>query len=561
MHSVPFARALARPSLLLSALLSTSACQRAGSVDDHAGHDHGPGGHDDPSDHDDHDAHDHDEAPSRQLTLVEGGIELFVEHPLPIVGAPARFIVHVTDVASGAPRTAGGATLRLERDGAPPVSANLAAPTRAGIYVPEVTLPSAGEWRAALTLVHVEGEGGRLPAGRDATIALPVVTAFADLHDAQHAKVPEPPDGIAFLKEQQWRLRTRIAPAARQRLVEEIRVAGFVDAPPSARAQVTVPLAGRLAAGTRAWPELGTEVQRGDVLAFVEPPVHELIVAQAQAQAEQAQAAVAREQAEAALARTRTLHAQQAKSDRELAEAQFAAKAAQARASAADAVVAAYERSGLAPRTVEGRLELPRLPLAAPIDGVVIAIGAVAGEHVGPERAVFTLLDPRVVHVEAHVPEIDLPRLAEELEAAWALPGSDGPPVPITGVGGGRLQWRGIEIDAATRTALFHFSLPDPQRRLRIGQALVVHLTTRTVTDALALPDAALVDEDGRAVVYVQLGGETFERRDVTTGIRDRGMVEIAAGLMPGERVVVDGAYAVRLASLSAALPAHSHEH
>lgn len=525
-----------------------------------------------PAAHDDHDAHDehagapagehaHDEAPSRQFTLVDHGIELFVEHPLAVVGEPVRFVTHVTDVASGSPRTAGVATLRCTRDGAAPVEVRVEAPARAGIYLPEITLQSAGDWRAELTLTHVDAPGGALPGGHDLTIALPTVTAFADLHEAQHAEVDDPPEGISFLKEQQWRLKTLIAPVTRQRLVEEIRVAGFVDAPPAARAQVSAPMAGRLVAAPRPWPELGAAVKQGDVLAFVEPQLHELIVAQAQAQAEQVQARVAVAQAAATLARTKTLFEQQAKSARELEEAEFAAKTANARIYAADAVVAAFAQTGLVPRVVEGRLESPRLALAAPIDGIVVAIEGVAGEHVGPERAIFALLDPRVLHVEARVPEIDLTRLAAEPDAAYSLPGVDGPPIPITGSGGGQLEWRGIEIDPTTRTALFHFSLPDPERRLRLGQALAVHLTTRTATDALALPESALIDEDGSAVVYVQLSGETFERRDVTLGIRDRGVVEITAGLVEGERVVVGGAYAVRLASVSASLPAHSHEH
>jgi len=541
------ARACRFPLLAFAwALLLPLACDRLAPHD----HEHGDG-HD--HDHDHAEGHDHgDEAPTRQWTLVDHGVELFVEHPLPVVGEAVRFVVHVTDIASGAPRTTGAATLALQRDGSPPVSVRVDAPARAGIYLPELTLPAAGEWRATFTLAN---------AGGDVALALPAIKAYADDEAAHHAELPAPPEGIAFLKEQQWRLKTRIAAVGRQRLVEELRVAGFVDASPAARAHVTAPLAGRLVAAERPWPKLGDEVKRGDVLAGVEPQLAELIVAQAQAQAEVAQARLAVEQADLAAARTRTLHEQQARSARELEEAEFAAKGARARLAAAEAIVAAWRQTGLVPAVAGEQLLLPRLALTAPIDGVVVAVHAVAGEHAADDRPLFELLDPSVPHIEARVPEIDLPRLADELEAAYSLPGHDAPPVPITGSGGGRLAWRGVEIDPATRTGLLHFSLPDPQRRLRLGQALVVHLATRVAQDALALPEEAIVDEDGHPVVFVQVGGESFERRDVTLGIRDRGRIEIAAGLAEGERVVVAGAYAVRLASMSAAIPAHSHEH
>jgi multidrug efflux pump subunit AcrA (membrane-fusion protein) len=61
--------------------------------------------------------------------------------------------------------------------------------------------------------------------------------------------------------------------------------------------------------------------------------------------------------------------------------------------------------------------------------------------------------------------------------------------------------------------------------------------------------------------VFVQIAGETFERRPVTLGARAGELVQIAEGVKPGERVVTKGAYLVRLASLSTSVPAHGHVH
>ncbi len=62
-------------------------------------------------------------------------------------------------------------------------------------------------------------------------------------------------------------------------------------------------------------------------------------------------------------------------------------------------------------------------------------------------------------------------------------------------------------------------------------------------------------------MVYVHVGGETFERRIVQIGIRDRGLVQILSGLSPGERVVIEGGYDVGLAAHSSGLPAEAHVH
>lgn len=61
--------------------------------------------------------------------------------------------------------------------------------------------------------------------------------------------------------------------------------------------------------------------------------------------------------------------------------------------------------------------------------------------------------------------------------------------------------------------------------------------------------------------VFVQTGGESFVKRFITIGVDNGREVEILKGLRAGERVVSEGAYFVKLASLAGSLPAHSHEH
>ena len=84
---------------------------------------------------------------------------------------------------------------------------------------------------------------------------------------------------------------------------------------------------------------------------------------------------------------------------------------------------------------------------------------------------------------------------------------------------------------------------------------------TRRRQKALAIPKTAVMDEAGETVVYVQVGGESFQRRRVELGIRDAGLVEIRRGVEPGERVATKGAYSIRLATLSKQVIGHGHTH
>ena len=63
-----------------------------------------------------------------------------------------------------------------------------------------------------------------------------------------------------------------------------------------------------------------------------------------------------------------------------------------------------------------------------------------------------------------------------------------------------------------------------------------------------------MVEEGGRPVAFVQVSGETFEKRDLILGIRDGDWVEVRSGVAAGERVVTHGAFAIRLASVSSAI-------
>ena len=97
-------------------------------------------------------------------------------------------------------------------------------------------------------------------------------------------------------------------------------------------------------------------------------------------------------------------------------------------------------------------------------------------------------------------------------------------------------------------------------------KALAVNLSDlaamgATATEAVAVPDSAIVDDAGQPVVFVQVGGESFQRRAVQLGNREAGLVQITGDIEPRERIVTRGAPLIRLAALSPQVPAHGHTH
>jgi len=552
--------AFARPAVMLAAGLATALLAGCRPSDSHS-HDHP------------HQDHEH-AARTAQITVWSGRYEVFAEHKPPAAGQPTTFITHVTDLRTLEPRREGPVKFLL-RQGDAALEHPQAGPAKPGIYLPKLTFPKPGKW--SLTLLVPDD-------GTNAVIELGAVEVFADAHAAQHAELPEPPEGVSFLKEQQWKIRSQAEPAGKRRLVERVRVAAAVAARPGALAHVTTPQAGKLLAPPgKALPALGERVAADQTLALLQPVFATSTAAEissrlaesaaravefttraAEAETEAARARLAIEQAEVTLKRIQTLVAAKARPERELQEAEFAVKDAKARLAAALALQAAYREAVATLRASRdlGPGALPPVELKSPIAGVVVTpFPGAPGAQLAADFAAFTVLDADTVHLEAKVPEVATRRLAAAKHTTLELPGERGRFLPVTGEGGGWLVFTGLQVDPITRTVPLVYEFKNPGAQLRIGEAVTLHIETERVEDAVAVPDSALVEEAGRFIVFVQLGGETFDKRDVTLGIRDGNLVQVLAGLKAGERIVTRGAMAIRLASVSASVPTHGHAH
>ena len=201
--------------------------------------------------------------------------------------------------------------------------------------------------------------------------------------------------------------------------------------------------------------------------------------------------------------------------------------------------------------------------LRAPIDGVIAHVHATAGSYLVKGQPVFHIVDPDRLWLESRIPEADVLRLTDA-DGAWvSLPAVDEPLV-INTKGehpNGRVVAFSQAIDSRTRTAPLILEFTNPEQRLRIGMLVEANVFTGKTVDSLAVPVSAIVRDSGVPVVYVELGGESFERRVVQTGIRDGDYIEIRSGVSSGERVVSRGAYLVKLAASGPAEAGHGHAH
>ena len=466
-----------------------------------------------------------EEQPIR-VTLWSDSTELYLEHPPLVVGLPAKLAVHLTDLTDFRPIEVGAIVLRIRpRADGTPFEVKADGPTSPGIFGPVVTATAPGEYDVDLIV--------RSRQAND-SLRLPRVTVYGEDDDIPLGSAAA--EGIAFLKEQQWKtvgFTTVFATAGSLR--SGVDVSGEIEAAAGRQAVVTTPVAGVLEpAGLRTAPAPGQWVRAGQTLALLTPALAEGGTGYASARARLKEAEHENE-------RAKRLVAAEAAPARRLEEAENLLEAA---------------RTDLASIGVPDPGETGgRITLRAPIAGLIVERHAVAGSQLAAGTMVFSIVDPSVVWLTARVPAHLIASIGREPRARFTIDGD------TRSGAAGRLLSSSPVVDSVSRTVALLFEVDNRDRRIRIGGTARVTLEQGAAEPGTIVPASAVVEEDGRPISYVQVAGERFERRELVIGARQGDQLLVRRGIAAGERVVVGAAYQVRLASLSTAVPAHGHEH
>lgn len=247
--------------------------------------------------------------------------------------------------------------------------------------------------------------------------------------------------------------------------------------------------------------------------------------------------------------RLRTLHDQAIASEREVLEARQAFDAAQIRA---DAASERLRRMGLTPaQTARDRTAQKagnatgRLVARSPQNGLVLDVRTAAGEpaRTGEPLVVVGQTDP--VRVLADLYEPDLAAVVAGLSQgplAVTLRVQAFPDRPFEGT----LDLLSPMMSPGSRTLKARITVPNPDGALRPGMFARVRVPLLTDPTVLAVPRAAVVQDGGRAFVFIRHQGDFWVRRPVEPGREWDDWVEVRAGLEPGAEVVADGAFLLK---------------
>ena len=354
--------------------------------------------------------------------------------------------------------------------------------------------------------------------------------AAADAPAAQTSQAPPPKDGTLELSEKQ--LEAIAVGAVRERLFPQEKEAyGSIDYDEDRAVQVFTPYQGRI---IEASPQLGDEVQKGQVMFTIESP--DLI----QAESTLIAAAGVLELTSRALRRARDLYAKQALAQKDLEQAASDQQTAEAALKAARDAVRIFGKTDddmdrmIALRRVDRELVVP-----SPISGRVTARNAQPGLFVQPGNppAPYTVADISTLWMIANVTELDsaLFHVGQAVSVAvLAYPGRVFP---------GRISRIATGVDPSIHRLLVRSEIADPNHELRPGMFANFTIRVADPLNAVAAPlDGVVREGDGTMTVWVTTDRRHFTQRIVTIGLQRDGYDQIVAGLKAGELIATKGA-------------------
>jgi HlyD family secretion protein len=174
--------------------------------------------------------------------------------------------------------------------------------------------------------------------------------------------------------------------------------------------------------------------------------------------------------------------------------------------------------------------------ITSPIDGVVTDLPFYTGEMPASGQPIVTVMDVSQVIARTHVSPAQAADLKVGDEAS--IIGAGGIPYPA------KVSQVSPALDAANSTVEVWALADNKDGALRPGTSVKVEMISKTVSDALVIPDKAVLTSPGGVTFAIVVDQNNVpHRRKISVGIRDSGKAQVTDGLDSGQRVATTGAF------------------
>lgn len=334
---------------------------------------------------------------------------------------------------------------------------------------------------------------------------------------------------VIFTEAQMKSAGIELASLEKKEMSELLRVNGKIDVPPQNMVSISVPLGGFLKE-TKLLP--GMHVKKGETIAVMEDQQY------IQLQQDYLTAKARTEYLANEYARQKELNANKATSDKVFQQTESEYKSQKVN------LMALQEKLKLIhidPMKLNENSISRSIYISAPIDGFVSSVNVNIGKYVNPTDILFELVNPDDIHLNLTVYEKDVNKLfiGQKLKAFTNNMPEKKHECEILLIGQNISNERSIEVHC-------HFKSYD--KSLIPGMYMNAEIDVLN-QEAMAIQDEAIMNFEGKQVVFVSDGNNTFEMLPVETGVTEKGFTEIRnSESMRTKKIAVKGAYSLLMA-------------
>jgi cobalt-zinc-cadmium efflux system membrane fusion protein len=470
-------------------------------------------------------AHISDEV--HQITLFTGEFEYFVEYPELIINTEAEFTVYLTRLNTYKPYSDATVRVMLEHPGGQTAVATVYEEDVPGIFRASLTPEIPGECNIFFELT---GEG---------------VAEKAVFHHgwvARNDYDPEPAehaahnDAIRFTKEQAWRSDfavTRLSPTSFNGI---IKAGGEILAMPGEKHFIHARSSG-IVQYAKNDLVAGGDIRSGEELMTIQGQD----LARENIAVDFAEAETRFMQSRSEYQRRLRLFVENAISERQFIETR-----------------SSYITDSIQYYNLRQSYKGGGMKIISPIAGHIHDLKVSQGEFVSTGQLIATVSSDRRLLLRADVPQQYFQKIHNVVSTNFRT--SYQKEVCDIRDFNGKLLAIGSSVAENNQYLPVYFEALNNGQLLE-GAFAEFYLKTGPIEDCMVIPVEAVLEEQGKHYVYIQVTGELFRKKEIFPGDTDGFSYLVERGLSSGDRVVTRGSMLLKTASMSTALPGDSHQH
>jgi RND family efflux transporter MFP subunit len=456
------------------------------------------------------------------ITVFTEKVELFAEFRPFLIGQETAFAAHLNDLIEFKPFPTGSLQVILKNT-RNQYENKVDEPSVPGIYRPVIAPTEPGIY--TLTFIYKNDSLSE-------TITADSIKVYRNISEIPPAESDNNGDKIVYLKEQAWKTTFATEEVIEKPFYTVISTSARVKSQPAAEMVIGSQASGQF----NIIKVLGETVRRGDLIGSVSGGSLENNL-----NVRLNEIRIAYEKSKADYERTLPLATSQTISQKEFLE-----------------ISTKYRQDSVRYFQMKGKITDSTLNLVAPIDGTISDIMVSNGGYVETGLPVVRITNSNDLLIEAFVNQSDHKNVSGIFDANFRDP--SGTKTFTLSSLNGKVRSASAFINDNSLRIPVSFTVRN-NGDLIPGMYLEAYLMTNPKEKAIVVPYTALLEEQGKYFVYVEIAGESFMKRQVTIAGNDGLNAEISHGLEPGERVVTKGVQPIKLSSMAAGLPLHGHTH